>query len=66
MPCQNANPLALERIPDVARPIIVTTEEDTTRDGESDGGDSTENVVMGERVELAISPDIKQAAGCVI
>ena len=66
MPCQNANTLALERIPDVARPIIVATEKDTTRDGECDGCDTAKDVVVRERVELTVSTYIEKTARRVI
>ena len=66
MPCQNANTLALERIPDVARPIIVATEEDTARDGECDRGDTAEDVVVREGVQLAVGTDIEETARSII
>ena len=66
MSCQNANTLALERIPDVARPIIVTTEEDTTRDGECDGCDTAKDVVVREGVELTVGANVEETARRVI
>lgn len=33
---QNADALSLQRVPNIASPVIVATEKDTARDGESD------------------------------
>jgi len=50
MASQDTNALSFERIPNVARPIIVPTEQDTPRDGEGNRSDTAENVVVCERV----------------
>lgn len=63
---KNTHPLALEGIPDVARIIIVPCEQDTTRNGESDRGDTAENVVVGVCVEFPVGSQIEQAARSVV
>lgn len=63
---KDTHSFALESIPDITGPIVVTTEKDTTRDGECNGGDTAENVVMGEGIELAVSPDIEKTTRGVI
>ena len=62
VPGQNADALALESVPDVARPVVVTAEEDAARNGERHGGDTTQDVVMREGVKLAVSTDVEEAA----
>lgn len=54
--------LALECIPDIARPIIVSTEENTTGDGEGDRGNPAKNVIVSEGIQLSIRSDVEQAA----
>ena len=50
MTSQDANTLSFERIPNIARPVIVSTKQDTTRDGEGNRGDTAKDVIMSERV----------------
>ena len=59
---EHTNALALESVPDVARPVVVTAEEDAARNGERDGGNTTQDVVMREGVKLAVSADVEEAA----
>lgn len=66
MPRQNAHPLPLERIPNVAVKVIVTGKEDSSRDGETDRGDTAEDVVVRELVQLAVGAEVEEAAGGVI
>ena len=63
---KNAHTLSLESVPNVARPIIITAKKDATRNRKRDRCDTTENVVMRERVQLAVSADIEQPTGGVI
>lgn len=62
MTCENTNALTAEGVPDVASPVVVTTEEDAARDGECDGGDTAKDIVVSEDVELTVSTDIEQTA----
>ena len=43
---QDSNTFTLERIPDIASPVIVSTKENTPGDGEGDGCDATQDVVV--------------------
>lgn len=52
----------LESIPDVTVVVIVTGEENPTRGGEGDGGDSAEDVVVNEGVELAVGSEVEELA----
>lgn len=63
---QDTHALALERVPDVARPVVVTAEQDATRDGKGDGRDAAQDVVMRVDVQLAVSADVEQAAGGIV
>ena len=63
---EDADALTLKGVPYVARPVVITTEKDTTRDRECDGGDTAKNVVVRERVELTVSTDIEKTARCVV
>ena len=66
MACKNTYTLALERVPDVASPVIIAAEQDTAGDGESDGGDTAQYVVVRVDVELAVGTDVEQAARRII
>lgn len=63
---QDTNALALESVPDVASPVVIASEQETARDGEGDGGDTTKNVVVSERNQLAIRTNIEQSAGRIV
>ena len=63
---EDADALTLKGVPYVARPVVITTEKDTTRDRECDGGDTAQDVVVREGVKLAVSTDIEKTARCVI
>jgi len=63
---KHANALALERIPDIAGPVVVAAKQDTARHGECDARDSTQDIVVGEGVELAIGADVEESAGGVV
>jgi hypothetical protein len=47
---QNTNAFAFQRVPDVTCPVVITTKQNTARDGESDGGNSAENIVVCESI----------------
>ena len=66
MACQHTDPLALESVPYVARPIIITTKEDATRDGERDGSDAAQNVIVRKRIELAVGTNIEQTTSGIV
>jgi hypothetical protein len=63
---EDADALATERVPDVARPVIVPAEEDAARDGECDGGDAAQDVVVREDVQLTVRTDVEQPARGVV
>ena len=63
---QDTDALSLERIPNIARPIIVSTKQDTPRDREGNRSDTTKNIIMCERIQFPISPDIKEPARGII
>lgn len=41
---------SLERIPNIARPVVVSTEQNASGNGEGDRGDTTKNVVVCESI----------------
>jgi hypothetical protein len=61
-----AHPLTLKRIPHVTVEVIVSSEQDATGDGEADGGDAAEDVVVSELVQFAVGAEIEEAAGGVV
>ena len=63
---ENTDTFALERFPDIARPIVVATKEDATRDRERDRRDTAQDVVVSERVQLAVCADVEKTAGCIV
>lgn len=60
MASQDANAFPFERIPNIACPIVVPAKQDTPRDGEGNRGDTAKNIIMRERVQFPIGPDIKE------
>ena len=66
MASQNTDPLALESVPHVARPVIIAAKENAARDAERDGGDTAKDVIVSECVQLAVSTDVEQPARCII
>ena len=66
MPSEHTDPLPLEGVPDIARPVVVAAEEDAAGDGEGDGCDTAKDVVVRERVELTVSTYIEKTARRVI
>jgi len=63
---QNTDTLSLQSVPNIACPIIITTKQNATRDGEGNGGNTAQNVVVREGVEFAISSDIEQTTGGIV
>lgn len=47
---QHTNTLPFQRVPNVARPIIVTAEKNAARDRERNGSDAAQDVVVCKRV----------------
>ena len=66
MACEHSHPLSLQRIPDIAGPVIITTKQNTARNRESDGGNTAQNIVVREGVEFAGRTDIEETARCVV
>lgn len=66
MPGQDAHPLALERVPHVARPVVVPSKEDSAGYGKGDRRDAAEDIIVRERVELAVGADIEESARGVV
>ena len=63
---QNADTLALEGVPDVARPVVVTAEKDAAGDRERDRSDTAKDVVVREGVELTVGANVEETARRVI
>lgn len=66
VPSQDTCPVSLECIPDVAVEVVVPCEEEAATLGEGDGGDATNDVVVGVSHQLLVSAEVKQPAGGVI
>lgn len=66
MACEDANPFTLECIPDVAVVVIIAGKKHTTRDGEGDGCDSAEDIVVGVGVEFTVRTQIKELARGIV
>jgi hypothetical protein len=56
----------LESIPNVAIVVIVPGKEDPSGCGKGDGGDAAQDVVVDERVELAVRSKIEELARGVV
>jgi len=63
---QDTDALPFERIPNIARPIIVSTKQDTSGDGEGDRCDTTKDIIVCECIQFPISPNIKEPARGII
>lgn len=66
MTIQRVDTLSLDGVPTLARVVIITTEEVTTRDRKGNGCDSTVNGFLSVYLQFTASTDIKQARGGVI
>lgn len=66
MSSEDTNTLTLQGIPDIACPIVVTAEQDSSRNRERNGCYTAQDVVVREGVEFAVSSDIEQAARGVV
>lgn len=66
VPSEDPDPLALERVPDVAVKVVVAGKEEATRDGEADRSDAAQDVVVRVLVQLAVGAKVEQAAGSVV
>lgn len=66
MALQDTDAFALERIPDVACPVVVATKQDPPRDGEGDRRDGAQDIVVSESVEFSVSADVKEATRCIV
>ena len=51
-----------ERVPHVARPVVVTTKEDTAGDRERDRRDTAKDVIVRESVQLTVSANVEKTA----
>lgn len=63
---QYTDALSLQRVPDIAGPVIITAKKDAARDRESDRCDTAQDVIMRVSVQLAVGTDVKQPAGSVV
>jgi hypothetical protein len=63
---EDADTLTTERVPDIARPVVVPAEQNAARDGERDGGDAAQDVVVREDVQLTVRTDVEQPARGVV
>lgn len=66
MTCEDANPFTLECIPGVAVVVIIAGKKHTTRDGEGDGCDAAQDIIVGVRVQFTVRPEIKELARGVV
>lgn len=66
MTSQDSHTFTFQRIPDVAGPIVISTEEDAARDRERDGGDATEDIIMCKSIQFPVGTNIKETAGSII
>jgi hypothetical protein len=58
--------LSLQRIPHVAVEVVVAGEEVSSADGERDGGDTAQNVVVRVLHDLAMSANVKETARRIV
>lgn len=66
MTSQHTHALSLECVPDVAGPVVISSEEKPSRNGEGDRGNTAQDVIVSERVEFSVSTDIKQPARGIV
>lgn len=66
MTCEDADAFTLECIPDVAVVVIIAGKKDTTRDGEGDGCDAAEDIIVRVRVQFTVRPEIKELARGIV
>lgn len=63
---KDAHSLTLQGVPNIACPVVVASEKDPTRDRECNGCDTTQDVIMSERIEFTVSSDIEQTARRIV
>jgi hypothetical protein len=63
---KDADTLAFQGVPDVASPVVVPAKQNAARDGEGDGSDTAEDVVVRESVQFTIRANVKQSARSII
>lgn len=66
MASQDTHTLSFESIPNIARPVIVSAKQDASGDGEGNRSDTTKNIIVRERIQLPVSPDIKEPARGIV
>lgn len=63
---KRANFVASENIPHLALKIVITSEKQSSRDGESNGSDATQYLVALVNVEFTICTNVEETAGSII
>jgi len=63
---EHADALSFQGVPHVAGPVVVATKQNAAGDGEGDGGDTTQDVVVREGVQFTIRPDVEKSARGII
>ena len=63
---QDAHSLALERVPHIAIVIVVSSKEDSTRDGKGDRGDTAKDIIMAEMVEFPVGTEVEELASRIV
>jgi hypothetical protein len=58
--------LSLQGVPNVASEVIITSKQVSTRNGEGNGGDSAENIIVGVLNELNVGAEVEKTARSVI
>jgi hypothetical protein len=66
MSLHHPDPLALERVPDVAVVVIVARKEDPARQGKGNRGDTAKNIVVCVVVQFAVCSEVEQLARRVV
>jgi hypothetical protein len=66
MSSKNTNTLALEGVPDIACPIVITAEKKSSRNGKCNRGDSAKDVIVGVGVQFAVGADIEETTAGIV
>jgi len=66
MTSQDTYSFTFQSIPDVTGPIIITTEKDSSGNGECNWSDTTKNVIVSESIELSVSSDVEKSARSIV
>jgi len=66
MTLESEHSFSLQCVPNIAVEVVITSKQETSTDGESDGGNSAQNIVVSVLHQLSIRSNIKKPARSIV